>query len=53
MNVCSPNEDCLDVWISLNFERMHIYILLVVYTAIDIKENDSKWLYDRQRTMDD
>ena len=32
---------------------MHIYILLALYTTIDIKENDSKCLYDRQRTMND
>lgn len=51
MNVCSPNEDCLDAWINLDFERMHIYILLALYATIDIKENDSKCLYDRQRTM--
>ena len=30
---------------------MHTYILLALYATIDIKENDSKCLYDRQRTM--
>jgi len=51
MNVCSPNEDCLNAWRSLYFERMHIYILLALYTTIDIKENDSKCLYDRELWM--
>lgn len=32
------------------WKNAHFYILLALYATIDIKENDSKCLYDRQRT---